>query len=84
MLGMGLDYLSLDRPAHGLSVARASGIACTQIGAGLTGVPYVPRDQSIGLAQRDNDRLLATLFKLRHLRQHPRSWVEPRPGHDPR
>ncbi|EDY39826.1 excinuclease ABC, A subunit [Cyanobium sp. PCC 7001] len=65
---MGLDYLSLDRPAMTLSGGEAQRIRlATQIGAGLTGVLYVLDEPSIGLHQRDNDRLLATLLKLRDL-----------------
>ena len=68
LLDVGLDYLSLDRPAMTLSGGEAQRIRlATQIGAGLTGVLYVLDEPSIGLHQRDNDRLLATLFKLRDL-----------------
>ncbi|HBH72614.1 MAG TPA: excinuclease ABC subunit A, partial [Synechococcales bacterium UBA10510] len=59
---------SLDRPAMTLSGGEAQRIRlATQIGAGLTGVLYVLDEPSIGLHQRDNDRLLATLIKLRDL-----------------
>jgi excinuclease ABC subunit A len=68
LLDVGLDYLSLDRPAMTLSGGEAQRIRlATQIGAGLTGVLYVLDEPSIGLHQRDNDRLLATLCKLRDL-----------------
>ena len=68
LLDVGLDYLSLDRPAMTLSGGEAQRIRlATQIGAGLTGVLYVLDEPSIGLHQRDNDRLLATLLKLRDL-----------------
>ena len=68
LLDVGLDYLSLDRPAMTLSGGEAQRIRlATQIGAGLTGVLYVLDEPSIGLHQRDNDRLLATLVKLRDL-----------------
>ncbi len=68
LMDVGLDYLSLDRPAMTLSGGEAQRIRlATQIGAGLTGVLYVLDEPSIGLHQRDNDRLLATLKKLRDL-----------------
>jgi excinuclease ABC subunit A len=68
LLDVGLDYLSLDRPAMTLSGGEAQRIRlATQIGAGLTGVLYVLDEPSIGLHQRDNDRLLATLTRLRDL-----------------
>ncbi|MCP9808127.1 excinuclease ABC subunit UvrA [Cyanobium sp. HWJ4-Hawea] len=68
LLDVGLDYLSLDRPAMTLSGGEAQRIRlATQIGAGLTGVLYVLDEPSIGLHQRDNDRLLTTLMKLRDL-----------------
>ncbi|MCP9799281.1 excinuclease ABC subunit UvrA [Synechococcus sp. RedBA-s] len=68
LLDVGLEYLSLDRPAMTLSGGEAQRIRlATQIGAGLTGVLYVLDEPSIGLHQRDNDRLLNTLFKLRDL-----------------
>ncbi|QEY32587.1 excinuclease ABC subunit UvrA [Synechococcus sp. RSCCF101] len=68
LLDVGLDYLSLDRPAMTLSGGEAQRIRlATQIGAGLTGVLYVLDEPSIGLHQRDNDRLLATLKRLRDL-----------------
>ncbi|MDJ0647192.1 MAG: excinuclease ABC subunit UvrA [Xenococcaceae cyanobacterium MO_188.B19] len=68
LLDVGLDYLTLDRPAMTLSGGEAQRIRlATQIGAGLTGVLYVLDEPSIGLHQRDNDRLLGTLKKLRDL-----------------
>ncbi len=68
LLDVGLDYLTLDRPAMTLSGGEAQRIRlATQIGAGLTGVLYVLDEPSIGLHQRDNDRLLTTLKKLRDL-----------------
>jgi excinuclease ABC subunit A len=68
LLDVGLDYLSLDRPAMTLSGGEAQRIRlATQIGSGLTGVLYVLDEPSIGLHQRDNTRLLNTLTKLRDL-----------------
>jgi excinuclease ABC subunit A len=68
LLDVGLDYLTLDRTAMTLSGGEAQRIRlATQIGAGLTGVLYVLDEPSIGLHQRDNVRLLNTLFKLRDL-----------------
>ncbi|MEM9771882.1 MAG: excinuclease ABC subunit UvrA [Cyanobacteria bacterium P01_D01_bin.73] len=68
LMDVGLDYLTLDRPAATLSGGEAQRIRlATQIGAGLTGVLYVLDEPSIGLHQRDNDRLLNTLTKLRDL-----------------
>lgn len=68
LLDVGLDYLTLDRSAMTLSGGEAQRIRlATQIGAGLTGVLYVLDEPSIGLHQRDNDRLLNTLMKLRDL-----------------
>ena len=65
---VGLDYLSLARSADTLSGGEAQRIRlASQIGSGLTGVMYVLDEPSIGLHQRDNDRLLATLFRLRDL-----------------
>ncbi len=65
---VGLDYLSLDRSAETLSGGEAQRIRlASQIGSGLTGVMYVLDEPSIGLHQRDNDRLLATLAHLRDL-----------------
>jgi len=63
---VGLDYLSLDRSADTLSGGEAQRIRlASQIGSGLTGVMYVLDEPSIGLHQRDNARLLATLKRLR-------------------
>ena len=68
LLDVGLDYLTLDRAAMTLSGGEAQRIRlATQIGAGLTGVLYVLDEPSIGLHQRDNDKLLGTLRKLRDL-----------------
>ncbi len=65
---VGLDYLSLDRPADTLSGGEAQRIRlASQIGSGLTGVMYVLDEPSIGLHQRDNARLLATLKRLRDI-----------------
>jgi len=65
---VGLDYLSLDRSAESLSGGEAQRIRlASQIGAGLTGVMYVLDEPSIGLHQRDNDRLIGTLRHLRDL-----------------
>ncbi|TCV83776.1 excinuclease ABC subunit UvrA [Sulfurirhabdus autotrophica] len=65
---VGLDYLSLDRSADTLSGGEAQRIRlASQIGSGLTGVMYVLDEPSIGLHQRDNDRLLDTLKHLRDL-----------------
>lgn len=65
---VGLNYLSLDRRADTLSGGEAQRIRlASQIGAGLVGVMYVLDEPSIGLHQRDNDRLLHTLIKLRDL-----------------
>jgi excinuclease ABC subunit A len=68
LLDVGLDYLTLDRTAMTLSGGEAQRIRlATQIGSGLTGVLYVLDEPSIGLHQRDNDRLLTTLHRLRDL-----------------
>ncbi|MFA5689764.1 MAG: excinuclease ABC subunit UvrA [Kiritimatiellales bacterium] len=68
MLDVGLDYLTLDRESGTLSGGEAQRIRlATQIGSRLTGVLYVLDEPSIGLHQRDNDRLLATLKELRDL-----------------
>ena len=65
---VGLDYLSLDRSADTLSGGESQRIRlASQIGSGLTGVMYVLDEPSIGLHQRDNDRLLATLKHLRDI-----------------
>ncbi len=68
MLDVGLDYLSLDRMAGTLSGGEAQRIRlATQIGSSLMGVLYVLDEPTIGLHQRDNDRLLATLRRLQTL-----------------
>ena len=68
LLDVGLDYLTLDRTARTLSGGEAQRIRlATQIGAGLSGVLYVLDEPSIGLHQRDNDRLLKTLDRLKEL-----------------
>jgi len=68
MVNVGLDYLTLDRESGTLSGGEAQRIRlATQIGAGLVGVVYVLDEPSIGLHQRDNDRLIHTLQGLRDL-----------------
>ena len=68
LLDVGLDYLSLARPAATLSGGEAQRIRlATQIGSGLVGVLYVLDEPSIGLHQRDNVRLIETLTRLRDL-----------------
>ncbi len=68
MIEVGLGYLDLARMASTLSGGEAQRIRlATQIGSGLSGVLYVLDEPSIGLHQRDNDRLISTLFKLRNL-----------------
>ena len=68
LMDVGLEYLTLSRNAGSLSGGEAQRIRlATQIGSGLTGVLYILDEPSIGLHQRDNDRLLATLKKLRDL-----------------
>ncbi|WP_226012053.1 excinuclease ABC subunit UvrA [Halomicrobium salinisoli] len=68
MVEVGLDYLTLDREAATLSGGESQRIRlATQIGSGLVGVLYVLDEPSIGLHQRDNDRLLNTLAELRDL-----------------
>ncbi|MBP8133138.1 MAG: excinuclease ABC subunit UvrA [Zoogloea sp.] len=68
LINVGLDYLSLDRAADTLSGGEAQRIRlASQIGSGLTGVMYVLDEPSIGLHQRDNDRLLETLKRLRDM-----------------
>ncbi len=65
---VGLNYLSLDRSAETLSGGEAQRIRlASQIGSGLTGVMYVLDEPSIGLHQRDNERLIGTLFHLRDI-----------------
>ncbi|MEM9102733.1 MAG: excinuclease ABC subunit UvrA [Pseudomonadota bacterium] len=68
LVDVGLNYLTLNRSAETLSGGEAQRIRlASQIGAGLVGVMYVLDEPSIGLHQRDNERLLKTLFKLRDL-----------------
>ncbi|MEN9390795.1 MAG: hypothetical protein RL017_92 [Pseudomonadota bacterium] len=68
LLDVGLDYITLNRSADTLSGGEAQRIRlASQIGSGLTGVMYVLDEPSIGLHQRDNDRLIGTLTKLRDL-----------------
>lgn len=68
LVNVGLDYLSLDRSADTLSGGEAQRIRlASQIGAGLVGVMYILDEPSIGLHQRDNERLLETLHQLRDL-----------------
>lgn len=67
LVNVGLDYLSLNRSAETLSGGEAQRIRlASQIGSGLVGVMYILDEPSIGLHQRDNDRLLATLMHLRN------------------
>ena len=68
LIDVGLDYLSLSRATGTLSGGEAQRIRlATQIGSGLVGVAYILDEPSIGLHQRDNDKLLKTLFHLRDL-----------------
>ena len=68
LVDVGLDYLSLDRSADTLSGGEAQRIRlASQIGSGLVGVMYILDEPSIGLHQRDNERLLKTLHHLRDL-----------------
>ena len=68
LVNVGLNYLTLDRSAETLSGGEAQRIRlASQIGAGLVGVMYILDEPSIGLHQRDNKRLLKTLFHLRDL-----------------
>jgi len=68
LVNVGLDYLSMERSAETLSGGEAQRIRlASQIGAGLVGVMYILDEPSIGLHQRDNDRLLKTLTKLRDM-----------------
>ncbi|MFO7646282.1 MAG: excinuclease ABC subunit UvrA [Desulfosarcina sp.] len=68
LIDVGLAYLTLDRPAHTLSGGESQRIRlATQIGSKLTGVLYVLDEPSIGLHQRDNERLLGTLIKMRDM-----------------
>src|SRR4029079_17507423 len=68
LLAVGLDYLSLSRTARTLSGGESQRIRlASQIGTGLSGVLYVLDEPSIGLHQKDNEKLLGTLHKLRDL-----------------
>ena len=68
LLAVGLDYLSLDREASTLSSGESQRIRlASQIGTGLTGVLYILDEPTIGLHSRDNDRLIATLKKLKNI-----------------
>ena len=68
MLDVGIDYLTLDRRAHTLSGGEAQRIRlASQLGSGLVGALYVLDEPTIGLHQRDNDRLIKTLLNLRDL-----------------
>ena len=68
MTNVGLDYLTLSRETKTLSGGESQRIRlATQIGSGLTGVLYVLDEPSIGLHQKDNDKLLATLNRLKEL-----------------
>ena len=68
LVNVGLDYLSLDRSAETLSGGEAQRIRlASQIGSGLVGVMYILDEPSIGLHQRDNERLLQTLIRLRDI-----------------
>ncbi|MGM0593232.1 MAG: excinuclease ABC subunit UvrA [Pseudomonadota bacterium] len=68
LVNVGLDYLSMERGADTLSGGEAQRIRlASQIGAGLVGVMYILDEPSIGLHQRDNERLLETLFRLRDM-----------------
>jgi excinuclease ABC subunit A len=68
LASVGLDYLTLDRPAASLSGGEGQRIRlATQVGSSLVGVLYILDEPSIGLHQRDNERLLATLTRLRDL-----------------
>ena len=68
LVDVGLNYLTLERSAESLSGGEAQRIRlASQIGAGLVGVTYILDEPSIGLHQRDNEKLLKTLTKLRDL-----------------
>ena len=72
LMDVGLDYLTLARATGTLSGGEAQRIRlATQIGSGLVGVAYILDEPSIGLHQRDNDKLLAT---LKHLTGSRRTW----------
>ena len=67
---VGLDYLSLSQPTGTLSGGEAQRIRlATQIGSGLVGVAYILDEPSIGLHQRDNDKLISALKRLERFRQ---------------
>ena len=67
-MDVGLDYLTLSRSSGTLSGGEAQRIRlATQIGSGLVGVLYILDEPSIGLHQRDNERLIQTLVRLRDL-----------------
>ncbi|MEI8327744.1 MAG: excinuclease ABC subunit UvrA [Candidatus Taylorbacteria bacterium] len=68
MVNVGIEYLTLDRRAHTLSGGEAQRIRlASQLGSGLVGALYVLDEPTIGLHQRDNDRLIKTLLRLRDL-----------------
>src|SRR5262249_19676655 len=68
LVNVGLDYVTLDRESATLAGGEAQRIyLATQIGSGLVGVMYVLDEPTIGLHQRDNDRLLQTLVRLRDM-----------------
>ena len=68
LIDVGLDYLTLSRPAGTLSGGEAQRIRlATQIGSGLSGVMYILDEPSIGLHQRDNEKLISTMKKMRDL-----------------
>ncbi len=68
MINVGIEYLTLDRRAHTLSGGEAQRIRlASQLGSGLVGALYVLDEPTIGLHQRDNDRLISTLIDLRDL-----------------
>lgn len=72
LIDVGLDYLTLSRSAGTLSGGESQRIRlATQIGSGLVGVVYILDEPSIGLHQRDNDKLIATLKNLRDMGNHP-------------
>ena len=84
LVDVGLDYLTLARGSATLSGGESQRIRlASQIGSGLTGVLYVLDEPSIGLHQRDNERLLGTLRRLKAPRQH-RARGRARRGRDPR
>ena len=75
MFDVGLGYLTLDRKTGTLSGGEAQRIRlATQVGSGLVGVCYVLDEPTIGLHQRDNDRLIRTLRRLTRHRQHRHRW----------